>query len=45
MNCEHCSCNTAKGKRCCYCHEEPKDQFRLQDFLRGKKEKDDAKDD
>lgn len=35
--CEHCSCNRVKSKRCCYCHKESDfDQKRLEHYLKGR---------
>jgi hypothetical protein len=31
--CDHCSCKTAKGKACCYCHSPADDELRLKEYL------------
>jgi hypothetical protein len=30
---QHCACNTNKGNKCCYCHEEGSEEQRLEQFL------------
>lgn len=35
----HCTCFSKDGKRCCYCHEYPSEEQRLNSYLSSKLKK------